>query len=67
MKREEAIEDARVRYNAIKDKVKVKFDDKGFAFSYLNGLNNMTFNEYGRMCELGYIVNKWKLTKEDLL
>lgn len=61
-----AIDDARIRYSQIKDKCKIKFNGDEFGFDYPDGLNNMTFNEYGKMCELGYIISRFYLTEEEV-
>lgn len=66
MNREKGIQDARSRYNKIKDKITLVFERDQFGFKYPEGLNNLTFNEYGRMCELGYIISSWNIKESEL-
>ena len=68
MEREMALEDARKRYNKIKGKVTIFIESHnghskiGSKYSDLD----ITMNEFGRLCELSYIVTRFNITLAEL-
>lgn len=63
--REHALKDAKNRYAKIKDRIQIIFREDKFGFKY-EDFRDLSMNEYGRMCELGYLVSTFRFTKEEL-
>ena len=63
--KEQALQDVKARYNKIKDKVQLIYKNGKFGFKYDN-LTDMSMNDYGRMCEIGYIISRFGFTQKDI-
>jgi len=63
--RETAIEDIKKRVIVIKEDIEFKFKNDLLGFRAINGTASLSLNDYGRLCEIGYIVYCWSITVEE--
>ena len=57
-----AIEDIKKRAVSIVADIEFMFQEGKLGFKPLNGMQSLSLNDYGKLCELGYIVYAWEIT-----
>ena len=57
---DEALIEVVMRAKKLKGNVSFLFAENG-KFGWKTHLVDLTFNDYGRLCEIGYIISTWKL------
>lgn len=57
---------ARVSYERLKDKVELVFDENKIGYKLSKDFFKLTFEEWGKLSELCYILTYWKITEKEL-